>query len=43
VISDKGRPVVLRFNDGTADELPVNTDIAEAIQKLAGPETGKAH
>ncbi len=34
VVADKGRPVVIRFSDGTARELPDCMDITDALAKL---------
>jgi hypothetical protein len=40
VIADKGRPVVIRFGNGSAETLPVNADITEFLQKLAAVSSG---
>ncbi len=34
VVADKGRPVVIRFSDGSARELPYCMDITDALAKL---------
>ena len=34
VVRDKGRPMVLRFSDSSAEELPVCIDIPDALAKL---------
>ena len=34
VVADKGRPVVIRFSDGTAKQLPDCMDITDAVAKL---------
>lgn len=34
VVADKGRPVVIRFSDGSAKELPDCMDITDALAKL---------
>ncbi len=34
VVADKGKPVVIRFSDGSAEELPDCMDITDALAKL---------
>jgi len=34
VVGDKGKPVVIRFSDSSAEELPVCIDIPDALAKL---------
>ena len=34
IVADKGRQLVLRFSDDTAEQLPVCMDISEAVDKL---------
>ena len=34
VVADKGRPVVIMFSDGSAEELPDCMDITDALAKL---------
>ncbi len=34
VVGDKGRPMVIRFSDNSAEELPVCIDIPDALAKL---------
>ncbi len=34
VVGDKGRPVVIRFSDNSAEELPFCIDIPDALAKL---------
>ncbi len=41
VIADKGRPVVIRFGNGSTEKLPVNVDITEFLQKLAAVSSGR--
>ena len=41
VIADKGRPVVIRFGNGSTEKLPVDVDMAEFLQKLARVSSGK--
>ena len=44
VVADKGRPVVIRFSDHTARELPDCMDIADALAKLTEfVDHGKGH
>ncbi|DBA81224.1 TPA: hypothetical protein ACH3X2_007037 [Trebouxia sp. C0005] len=33
VVGDQGRPMVIRFSDGSAEELPVCIDIPDALTK----------
>ncbi len=33
-VGDKGRPVVTRFSDSSAEEMPVCMDIPDALAKL---------
>ncbi len=40
VIADKGRPVVIRFGNGSTAKLPVDVDITEFLQKLAAVSSG---
>ena len=40
VIADKGRPVVIRFGNGSIENLPVNVDITGFLQKLAAVNSG---
>ncbi|DBA96944.1 TPA: hypothetical protein ACH3X1_001274 [Trebouxia sp. C0004] len=42
VIADKGRPVVIRFGNGSTVKLPVNVDIAEFLQKLVAVSSGRS-
>ena len=35
ISADEGRRVLVRFSDGTAEELPMQTDIQECINQLA--------
>lgn len=42
ISADEGRPVLVRFSDGTAEELPMQTDIEACIDHLAY-KTGKPH
>ena len=34
LVADKNKPLVSRFNDDSAEELPVHMDIAQAVNKL---------
>ncbi len=40
VIADKGRPVVIRFGNGSTVKLPVDVDITECLQKLEAVSSG---
>ena len=40
VIADKGKPVVIRFGNGSTMKLPVDVDITEFLQKLAAMSSG---
>ena len=41
VIADKGRPVVIRFGNGSTEKLSVDVDITEFLQKLAAVSSGR--
>ena len=34
LVADKGRPLVIRFSDGSVEELRVCVDMTEAVAKL---------
>ncbi|KAA6428906.1 MAG: hypothetical protein FRX49_01016 [Trebouxia sp. A1-2] len=42
VIADKGRPVVIRFGNGSTAKLPVDVDITDFLQTLAAVCSGKS-